>query len=1108
MAYIPLHVKSHYELLESTLSVKDIIYLAKNNRLSSIAMANKTMYGMVKFYQEATEQDIKPIMGLEVKVSLDKTTPDDSSSLFVYARNESGYKHLIQLSSETMTAEKIIPLKDVLALSDGLIFVIPSRENQLYEWLDAGESKKSIELLREVKSATPAHHCFLGVDILHTTREFIDLQKEVSKLSGLPLLAFDEIRSSHPQNTLILDILGAIKSRETLDSERLSETQSSFPAFQFLDSLERKYEEYDLSQAVAATEKIADNIHAEIKFGQHLLPKYPLPEGESSDDYLTNISERELQKRIENPDNTYVKRLEKELDVIKRMGFSDYFLIVWDVVAYAKKNGIQTGAGRGSAAGSLVAYALGIIEVDPIKYHLIFERFLNEERFSPPDIDLDFPDNKREEIIDYLQNRYGSKNVAQIITFGRMGAKQSLRDAGRSLGLSQAQQSEWSRTIPSQPGITLEDAYRESKSLQKLVNKSKWNKIFFSVARQLEGTPRNISTHASGLIIHDDPLVEKIPVQDGGSSLLQSQYEMDDLEEIGLLKFDVLGLRNLTILADAKENVHRYEDAALDYGDIPLDDSETIEIFQEADTLGIFQFESDGIRRVLKQLQPTTFEDIVAVNALYRPGPMGQISHYIDRKHGKEEVTYLHEDLEEILSVTNGIMIYQEQVMQVASKIAGFTMGEADLLRRAMGNKDHHIIAENKQKFREGALKKGYSEEFIEQIYHLIDQFADYGFNRSHAVAYSMIAFQLAYIKAHYPAAFYAALLNSSNQGKYKVIVPEAKKKGISFHSPDVNSSEKGFIAQENKIIFGLDHIKTLSRGLADEIIRERENGKYPDFIQFISRIHPKHLKEDDVEALIYSGSFDSLGMTRGKLIYNYPSVLKSVQLKNKERNQTALGLVMTPYLKESSDLPLREKLEKEREYLGLIASHHPSENFDELRFESDVPYTLEATMQKKITLLGTLFDLEKIRTKKGETMGVGILSDELGILSLTLFPEEYRKLIKGLKEGQTYLFKGDMNQHKGQKQLIITDIKYLDKEAYSKRIFVRITENRQDIGDKLKKLTARHTGLSKFFIYVETTKETYKNRHRVEINSHLLKDLIDNFGEENVAVVDKSEEK
>ncbi len=606
------------------------------------------------------------------------------------------------------------------------------------------------------------------------------MSEQILKLSeetGIPVTATGDVHYIRKEDKAAYRCLKAIKAGEKLTDAPAEDLPDL--DLKPLEEMQNIYREHP--EALQASVEIAEQCRVDVSLGQTRLPSFPTPDGTSADDYLTDICMEGLRSRFGKPDERYLRRIQYELDVIKRMKFSDYFLIVWDFMKHAHEKGIVTGPGRGSAAGSLVAYVLYITDVDPIKHHLLFERFLNPERVSMPDIDIDFPDTRRDEVIQYVQQKYGAMHVAQIITFGTLAAKAALRDVGRVFGVSPKEADQLAKLIPSRPGMTLDEARQQSPQLDKRLRESSLLQQVYSIARKIEGLPRHASTHAAGVVLSEEPLTDVVPLQEGHEGIYLTQYAMDHLEDLGLLKMDFLGLRNLTLIESITSMIEKEENIKIDLSSISYSDDKTFSLLSKGDTTGIFQLESAGMRSVLKRLKPSGLEDIVAVNALYRPGPMENIPLFIDRKHGRAPVHYPHEDLRSILEDTYGVIVYQEQIMMIASRMAGFSLGEADLLRRAVSKKKKEILDRERSHFVEGCLKKEYSVDTANEVYDLIVKFANYGFNRSHAVAYSMIGCQLAYLKAHYPLYFMCGLLTSviGNEDKISQYLYEAKGSGI-----------------------------------------------------------------------------------------------------------------------------------------------------------------------------------------------------------------------------------------------------------------------------------------------------------------------------------------
>lgn len=637
------------------------------------------------------------------------------------------------------------------------------------------------------------------------------------------------------------------------------------------------------------------------------------------------------------------------------MGFNDYFLIVWDVINYSHHHNIMTGPGRGSAAGSLVAYVLKITDVDPIKYGLLFERFLNEERAQMPDIDLDIPDDKRSEILNYVHSKYGDNYVAQIVTFGTLSAKQVIRDVGRVFGLNNLQMSKWSNAIPTQLNIKLLDAVKQSHKLKSLIDENKLNQLIFATALKLEGIPRHYSTHAAGVIISANELINNSPVQLGNEGLLMTQYSKNYVEQVGLLKMDFLGLRNLSLIANIVDDIYQNTGSLLKISQIDLNDESTLRYFQNGYTNGVFQFESSGIKNVLRSLKPTNFELVAAVDALYRPGPMQNIDNFIKRKNDNHQINYADERLKNVLQPTFGIIVYQEQVMQLASIMAGFTLGEADILRRAMSKKKQEVMDNMRDKFIAGAISNGFPKSVAERTFAYIDQFASYGFNKSHAYAYSKMAFQLAYLKVHYPLEFYKNIFNSvlNNADKTKTYFNEVKLRNIKLFGPNINLSESIFSIKHNAIIFGLRAIKGLRTDFIRFILDERKNGKFTNLENFIRRIDSKFRKAELLNLLVYSGALDIFGYNRAELLNSIPEFISSINLSG---NSMDLFNDLKPKIQHFKDIPLKEKLGKERECLGIYLSGHPVEQY--LYLQKQFKLTFSDEFNLNADYVNTLFFL------------------------------------------------------------------------------------------------------------------------------------------------------
>ena len=872
----------------------------------------------------------------------------------------------------------------------------------------------------------------------------------------------------------------------------------------------------DLPNLLENTLKIAEECNVMIELHKSKLPKFPTEMDQTPENLLEELCWKGFNERIRKPDEEAKKRLKYELSIIQKMKFSDYFLIVWDFMKFAREAGILTGPGRGSAAGSLVAYTLYITDVDPIEHQLLFERFLNPERISMPDIDIDFPDHRRDEVIQYVVKKYGQLHVAQIITFGTLAAKASLRDVGRVFGLNTKELDQLSRMIPSKLGITLSEALKESASLKNFVNESSQNRQLFETALRLEGLPRHTSTHAAGVVISEQPLVEVIPIQNGHDQIFLTQYSMEYLEELGLLKIDFLGLRNLSLIESILKSIFRKTGKQLDIKTIPMDDPSTYQLISSGQTTGVFQLESEGMRNVLKRLQPNRFEDVVAVNALYRPGPMENIPHFIDRKHGREKVVYPHPNLKPILENTYGVIVYQEQIMQIAATMAGFTLGEADLLRRAVSKKQREVLDQERAHFISGAEQKGYERVTANQIYDLIVRFANYGFNRSHAVAYSFISYQLAYLKAHYSVHFMASILTSAsgNEGKVAQYIRELNLMNVSVLPPSINRSGYTFLAEEEAIRFSLSAIKGVGIAALKEIFRARKTKKFVDLFDFCMRVSGKIVNRKTIEALIYSGSFDEFGEDRAILLASLDVALEHAQLvmpiegeqgdlfANVEFNIRPKYMVVEPIQEE-------DKLRLEKEVLGFYLSSHPVSIYEKFLSQLNITFLYEfippKNYGKAVVYIG---EMKKIRTKKGEQMAFFTMSDQTGEMEAVVFPNVLKKMATILQQGNILVVEGKIEERQGKIQFIVQkgqDIKEAIHTipANKSKLYLKIPKEQETVEhlQNLKEVIRKYPGTINVILYYESSRKSIglEKSLLIEPSEQCIEELIKMIGNENV---------
>lgn len=1110
MPFTHLQVISTNSLMKSTLMIDDLIECAKKQGHQSIALTDSNnLIGAIEFYEKAIKAGIKPILGMTLNVQSFYSS-EASFSMLVLAKNNLGYKRLLELATHVQFNEqKFISLDELSLVNENLFIISPSFEGEIYNLIQSKQYKQAEDLGQFYMKQF--NHFYIGLSLQEQNETINSFYKQ----TDLPVVALGDVRYLTKGDALPSKVLQVLEKEMPLGDEGQAAINHFISSDNGEFSLTPPKETFDLfknagfEEGALQTTRIAEQISLDINLKQRLMPTFPVPEGETADSYLRKLCLESLETRVENPSEDYFKRLNTELEVILSMNFSDYFLIVWDIMVFAHNRNIFTGSGRGSAAGSLVAYLLKITNVDPIQYNLLFERFLNKDRYTMPDIDLDFPDIHREEILNYIYQKYGNEYVAQIGTIGTYGAKSSVRDVGRVFGLSQDELSKWSKAIPSGPNVTLKSASQQQ-ALKDLLNENSLNQRIFQVAQKIETRMRHISTHAAAVVISDEPLTNRVPLQKGGGDIPITQYTMESVEKVGLLKLDILGLRNLTTLADSLRYIPYENDGrSIDIDSISPSDEKTLEIFRQGHTNGVFQFESPGIRRVLRKLQPNTFEDIVAVNALYRPGPMEQIDTFIARKNGNESIRYPHEDLKDILEITYGVMVYQEQVMQVASKLAGYTLNEADILRRAISKKDHQAIEEGRKDFVAGAIQQGYTQEVALEVYGYIERFADYGFNRSHAVAYSKVAYQLAYVKANFPASFYAAVMNASGTEKVKQYAVEAKRAGVKFLGPNINKSFQSVLIENNQIRFGFNIIKGIPRDFIRNIIDERKrNGVYSSFIQFLNRIDNRWLKEDTILPLIYSGTFDHFTDTRAALIESLTSVLESVSMSS---GNTELFDIFAPIINEKPELSDEEKMKQEFEVTGYYFTAEPGEKYNQLRDDSSIVYLADAKDMNEVTILVLVEKITRIQTKNGHPMSFVDAIDSSGKVSLTLFPNVHRQAIQLFDEGDTILVKGKVEKNQVPLKIIankITNAKTVGKEKGKEKkskqvLYIRFEslKNQQRKLNALQTLIKQYHGDIPVVIYDEETKEqkVFKKEFNVNNNPNLMKVLVQMFDEENI---------
>lgn len=1074
MPFPQLYTITSYSLLSSTIRIQELVQQAKKLGYTTLGITDiNVLHGAIEFFEACKKESIKPIIGLALDYTPQKS--EQSAQLLLYAKDLAGYQNLMRISTAKMNSEKTFYLAEINDHLNHLFAVMPSDKGEVTFALKNSE-EEAADSLAQLVQFFDSDSFFVGASIINNPENdpalfhFYETKKQ-------PLLALQEIRYLNREDGFALNVLAHIHEGQqmTLDAEK-TEIKGPFYLRSQKDAAEQLRVKIS-EEAIHNAEQLAADCSLEISLHQRLLPHYPIPDGKQAGEFLKELCLQKLPERVPNVSPEYEERLAKELSIIHSMGFDDYFLIVWDVMAFAHERKIITGAGRGSAAGSLVSYVLSITDVDPIKYELLFERFLNPERHSMPDIDLDIPDNRREEVLLYVREKYGPYHVAQIATFGTMAAKMVLRDVARVFGLSQSESNRWSNAVPSALKMTLETAYADSNNLVELVNLSDTNRLLFDTAVRLEGLPRHVSTHAAGVVISDLNLLDLVPLQPGSNDIFLTQFTMNDVEKIGLLKMDFLGLRNLSIIDAAIKSIKRVYKEEVILNQIPLDDEKTLALFRRGETSGIFQFESAGIRNVLRKLGPTSIEDIAAVNALYRPGPMQNIDVFIRRKKGQEPIDYPDAILEPILKNTYGIIVYQEQIIQVASKMAGFSLGQADILRRAVSKKKKEVLDEERKHFIQGALNQGHSEAAATIIYDYIERFANYGFNRSHAFAYSFIGFQMAYLKVHFPGAFYAAILHSvrHNPSKIKEYIGEARKNRMAILQPSINTSQYSFhLNSDDQLVFGFSSLKGIRRDFIQNILDERkEGGLFQSFNQFLLRIDRKWLKAENIQPLIAIGAFDQLQINRRQLAVSLDSEIQNIVYSGGSMDLLEDTLKLKEV--EVADYSLEEKLEQEEQYLGVYLSGHPTEEFKKTRLAKQVMLVSDAVENQAARLLIYVKDVRVIRTKKGEQMAFIEGDDLTGSLSLTLFPKIFRTLRQSVEKNQVYYVEGkiDKSKYNQELQLLVNQIEKasaIENSISTMTCYLRIVEakDQKDILQSVHAVIQKHQGTIPVILYFE----------------------------------------
>ena len=1139
MSFVHLHVHTEYSLLDGACRLDRLCSAAKERGQNAIAITDHgNLFGAVDFYKAAKKHGIKPIIGCEVYVAarsrFDKDHGVDSNRhhLVLLCENETGYKNLIKLvSSAWVDGFYTKPRIDRELLEkhhEGLIALSACLAGEIPKLVLNGEYLKAKETAQWYSNLFGKDHYYLEMQN-HDIPEQLIVNEALTRLSnetGIPLVTTNDVHYVDKEDAHTQKILICIATNHTVDEENSLEFTSDNFYLKTEDEMSLLFP--NSANAIENTQKIADMCNFDFEFGNTKLPNFIVPDGYTHYDYFKMKCYEGLKKRYgENPDSLYIERLEYELSVIENMGYVDYFLIVADFIQYARDNGIPVGPGRGSGAGSICAYCMGITNVDPIKYNLIFERFLNPERVSMPDIDVDFCYERRQEVIDYVINKYGYDHVSQIITFGTMAARAAIRDVGRAMGMPYATVDNVAKKIPRTLGITIEKALTESDELKSLYNSDEQIKDLINTAKSVEGMPRNSSTHAAGIVITDRPVSDYVPLARNDESVL-TQFTMTTIEELGLLKMDFLGLRTLTVINDCVKMIKK-KNPDFDIENISYEDQNVYSLFTNGLTDGVFQCESSGMKSVFMRLKPTNLEDIIAVISLYRPGPMDSIDSYIRNRHNPENIRYKTPMLKNILDVTYGCMVYQEQVMQIFRSLAGYSLGRADIVRRAMSKKKHKVMEEERAFFCDGCAKNGISKQIANEIFDDMSSFASYAFNKSHAAAYAVVAYRTAFLKYYYPCEFMAALLTSvlDNSDKVANYIDDCKKNGIEILPPNVNLTYKNFTVAPNgkkAIMFGLLAIKNLGHDFIDTIISEREsNGQFTSFYSFCKRVHGKGFNRRAVESLIKSGALDGLGSNRQEMLVNLSYVIDDLDSTKRRNLDGQIGFFdllnndsATEFkMKSFAEFPSETLLMYEKETTGLYISSHPMERYSHLKkkfncdrigeLTSDVDgFSYKYSDSSSVKVMGIISTVTKKQTKNGDTMAFVNVEDTDGSVEVIVFPKLYSKYANIMYNGNVLMIGGRLSVKEEERAKIILDFAESAESIESNQVkkiglFIRTENEASQVYKNCSEILSKvNQGDMPVYFYFSSSKKYFPYR-KLDIDNVTLNELRSIAGEQNV---------
>lgn len=1123
--FVHLHLHSEYSLLDGSTRISLLPKKVKELNMDAVALTDHgNMYGAIAFYKACKDEGIKPILGCEVYISKKDLSIKDKSNeryhLILLAENNEGFKNIMKIVSigfvDGYYYKPRIDKEVLKKYSKGIIATSACLGGEVQKLIlnrDIEAAKKSA---LEYRGIFGENNFFLELqdhgmpEQARVNRELINLSKELE----IPLTVSNDVHYLNKDDAKSHDVLLCIQTGKTVNDEN----RMKFPSDEFYlkspDEMAALFPEN--KDALENTVEIANRCNVDIKFHDLHLPDFSVPSEYTHEEYLKKLAVEGMYNRYENVTDEIKNRFEFEFNTIRDMGYVDYFLIVWDFIRYARKHEIQVGPGRGSAAGSVISFCLGITDVDPLKFDLLFERFLNPERVSMPDIDIDFCYERREEVIEYVNRKYGDSHVAQIATFGTMAARNAIRDVGRAIDMSYAKVDYIAKQIPQALNMTIEKALEISESFKSIYEKEDDSKELIDMAIKLEGLPRHTSTHAAGVVISKDELTEYVPLT-RNDKIIATQFNMIELEELGLLKMDFLGLRTLTVIRDVINLIEENYGKKISFEKFDYNDPDVLKMFARADTLGVFQFESSGMRAFLKELKPDEFSDLVAANALFRPGPMKQIPKFVGSKHDKSKISYLHPKLEPILKSTYGCIVYQEQVMQIVQQIGGYSLGRADIVRRAISKKKMKVMEEERKNFIygnveeevSGAIANGVDEKTANEIYDLIIDFADYAFNKSHSVAYSVVAYRTAWLKYYYPREFMAAQTSTYTNDikQVSLYIEEIKRLGIEILPPNINYSFKNFTVEDGKIRFGLKAVKNVGNNLIDVIVKARDNGKFKslkDFVDRINAIDKSALNKRAVESLIRCGAMDDFSGNRAQYLAIYEKVISSSS--NTAKNNVAGQFSLFESSDVQEDLPSlkdfsqKDKLDMEKEVVGIYISGHPLDPYRELiekSADTDTNEIFEKYRENmlnnsKVKVGGILKAKKTMITKTNKMMAFAQLEDLFGTIELVIFPNVFSKYRELIEDENVVFVEGHFQESEIEEPKILVDKVSKIKMPTNKKLYISVNSMRDKNLREIRNILKDYSGNTPVIFYEEESKKAFGTENNLWIDENLFEELRD----------------